>query len=52
MRPCTYWVNPNRNIGLSVYIETKESEKNIVPGRKWSNLEGIIRIRNYFSRRP
>lgn len=27
MRPCTYRVNPNYNISLSVHIEIKESEK-------------------------
>lgn len=48
MRPCTYRVNPNCNISLSVHIEIKESEKYIVPGRNQSNLEGIICIRNYF----
>lgn len=48
MCPCTYRVNPNCNISLSVHIEIKESEKYIVPGRNQSNLEGIICIRNYF----
>lgn len=52
MRPRTYQVNPNCNISLSVHIEIKEFEKYIVPGRNVSNLERIIRIRNYFSRRP
>lgn len=49
MRPCTYRVNPNCNIiSLSVHIEIKEFEKYIVPGRNVSNLERIMRIRNYF----
>ena len=52
MRPCTYQVNPNYNISLSVHIEIKEFEKYIVPGRNRSNLERITYIRNYFSRRP